>query len=85
MNINKNVSVWRGDYAPPTIYHLWIKSDGTQYIHNGEAWVSAIQIPVATETSDGLMSKEDKKSLNEMSDYMTDEDVQSLFNNIYSI
>jgi hypothetical protein len=38
MNINKNISVWRGDKTPPTIYHFWIKSDGTQLIYNGESW-----------------------------------------------
>ena len=27
-NINKNISVWRGDAAPPTDYHLWETSDG---------------------------------------------------------
>lgn len=32
MNINKNISVWRGDNPPPTDYHLWIKSDGTSFI-----------------------------------------------------
>ena len=32
MNINKNISVWRGDNTPPTDYHLWIKSDGTSLI-----------------------------------------------------
>ena len=32
MNINKNISVWRGNNTPPTDYHLWIKSDGTSFI-----------------------------------------------------
>ena len=27
-NINKNISVWRGDTTPPTDYHLWETSDG---------------------------------------------------------
>ncbi len=31
-NINKNISVWRGDSTPPTDYHVWIKSDGTLLI-----------------------------------------------------
>ena len=34
-NINKNVSVWRGDNTPPTDYHLWIKSDGNVFINSG--------------------------------------------------
>lgn len=31
-NINRNVSVWRGNNTPPTDYHLWIKDDGTTLI-----------------------------------------------------
>lgn len=27
-NINKNVSVWRGNSSPPTDYHVWIKESG---------------------------------------------------------
>ena len=27
-NLNKNISVWRGDSTPPTDYHLWETSDG---------------------------------------------------------
>ncbi len=38
MNINKNISVWRGDTTPPTEYHLWIKSDNTVYIFDGYEW-----------------------------------------------
>lgn len=29
MNLNKNISVWRGNSAPPTDYHLWEKEDGS--------------------------------------------------------
>lgn len=28
MNLNKNISVWRGNSTPPTDYHLWEKEDG---------------------------------------------------------
>lgn len=35
-NINKNVSVWRGNNTPPTDYHLWIKSDGNMFINDGQ-------------------------------------------------
>ncbi len=31
-NINRNVSVWRGNNAPPTDYHVWLKDDGTGLI-----------------------------------------------------
>ena len=39
VNINKNVSVWRGDNTPPTEYHFWIKSDGTQLVQIDDQWV----------------------------------------------
>ena len=29
MNLNKNISVWRGNDTPPTDYHLWEKEDGS--------------------------------------------------------
>lgn len=31
-NINRNISVWRGNDTPPTDYHLWVKDDGTTLI-----------------------------------------------------
>lgn len=34
MNINKNISVWRGNNTPPTKYHFWIKEDGSQFVQN---------------------------------------------------
>ena len=69
MNINKNISVWRGDSTPPTKYHLWIKSDGIQYIFNGSDWTKVLdQIPMAGQEIDGLMSKEDKIKLDELPD-----------------
>lgn len=39
VNINKNVSVWRGDTTPPTEYHFWIKPDGTQLVQIDDQWV----------------------------------------------
>ena len=35
MNLNKNISIWRGDSTPPTNYHFWIKSDGNVFINSG--------------------------------------------------
>ena len=32
-DINKNISVWRGNDTPPTDYHLWIKDDGSQFLN----------------------------------------------------
>jgi hypothetical protein len=31
MEINKNISVWRGSDTPPTNYHLWLKDDNKLY------------------------------------------------------
>lgn len=63
-NINKNVSVWRGNNTPPTDYHLWIKENGTQLIQNqDEEWVeiytprtevNALQITEVTPTDDTI-------------------------------
>lgn len=37
--MNKNISVWRGNEAPPTNYHVWIKEDNNIYIYDGTNWV----------------------------------------------
>lgn len=39
MNINKNISVWRGNDTPPTDYHLWIKDDGSQFLNINNKWI----------------------------------------------
>jgi hypothetical protein len=39
-NINKNVAVWRGSNTPPTIYHLWIKEDNSQWLYKDTGWVN---------------------------------------------
>lgn len=41
-NINKNVSVWRGDNTPPTEYHVWIKSNGSVLINKDGTWFTQI-------------------------------------------
>lgn len=38
MELNKNISIWRGSNTPPTNYHLWIKADNSIYLHNGTTW-----------------------------------------------
>lgn len=39
MNLNKNVSVWRGSDTPPTEYHLWVKNE-LLYIKDENDWKS---------------------------------------------
>lgn len=41
-NINKNISVWRGDNTPPTEYHVWIKSNGSVLINKDGTWFTQI-------------------------------------------
>ena len=36
--MNKNISLWRGNDSPPTIYHLWFKSDGKLYAYLNQQW-----------------------------------------------
>ena len=73
MNINKNISIWRGDSTPPTNYHFWIKSNGQQFTFNGERWVNYVEdIPTASLESKGLMSSQDKVNLEECVQHLED-------------
>lgn len=38
MDLNKNISVWRGNNTPPTDYHLWEKEDGSIYTKVESGW-----------------------------------------------
>lgn len=64
MNINKNVSIWRGDNTPPSQYHLWLRGDKI-YHNNGIEWVEN-KVDLASILKDGLMSKEDKEKLDSL-------------------
>lgn len=52
-NINKLISVWRGDNTPPTDYHLWEKSDGSILTKIENQW-KQLTSPVDKETLDDL-------------------------------
>lgn len=39
MELNKNISVWRGNNTPPTDYHLWEKEDGSLHTKINEEWL----------------------------------------------
>lgn len=41
MNINKNISIWRGNNTPPTKCHLWIKEDNTLWLYKDNQWVES--------------------------------------------
>ena len=64
MNINKNVSIWRGNNPPPSQYHLWQKDDVLLH-YNGLEWVEN-KVPMSSADQDGLMSKEDKEKLDSL-------------------
>lgn len=38
MELNKNISVWRGNNTPPTDYHLWEKEDGSLHTKINKEW-----------------------------------------------
>ena len=69
MNLNKNISIWRGDSTPPTNYHFWIKSNGQQFIFNGEKWVNYVEEQIDNKlkdyvTKDYLRNEVDKNTIN---------------------
>lgn len=39
MDLNKNISVWRGNNTPPTDYHLWERTDGSIYTRVDDSWL----------------------------------------------
>lgn len=65
-NINKNISVWRGNNTPPTGYHLWIKENGSQWVQNQDGeWieiytskteVSALKIEKVEPSNDTILT-----------------------------
>lgn len=63
-NINKNISVWRGNNTPPTEYHLWIKDDNSIWLYYQEQWHNITEyLQLATPEQNGLMSSSDKSKL----------------------
>ena len=64
MNLNKNISIWRGNNTPPSQYHLWLKGDKL-YHNNGIEWTEN-KVDLASLEGDGLMSKEDKEKLDDV-------------------
>lgn len=88
MDINKNVSIWRGSNTPPTQYHLWQRGDVLLH-HNGLEWVEN-KVPMASPNQNGLMSKEDKNRLDNLSDMAfqiqpaTNEEIVGIFEDVIS-
>ena len=64
MDLNKNISIWRGITTPPTSNHLWQK-DGKLYHYDGTSWKEN-EVDLSTGENDGLMSKEDKHRLDNL-------------------
>ena len=79
MDLNKNISIWRGNTTPPTSNHLWQK-DGKLYHYDGTSWKEN-EVDLSTEENDGLMSKEDKAKLDSY-EVVTDAEIESLFTKV---
>lgn len=58
-NLNKNISVWRGNNAPPTDYHLWEKTDGSIYTKIDDSWLQ-LTSPTDKNTLDTIKKIVDK-------------------------
>lgn len=41
--MNKNISIWRGDQAPPTKYHIWVKEDNSINIYRNGVWEKIVE------------------------------------------
>ena len=70
--MNKNVSLWRGDNAPSTNYHIWLKNDGKFYKYSNDSWK-----PITVNTED--VEKYIDQMLNNLSfdNYYTKEQIDN--------
>lgn len=59
MELNKNISVWRGNNAPPTDYHLWEKEDGSLHTKIDKEWLQ-LTSPLDKSTLDRIEQIADK-------------------------
>lgn len=55
-NLNKNISVWRGNNTPPTDYHLWEKTDGSIHTKIDNSWLQ-LTSPTDKNTLDRIADK----------------------------
>ena len=39
---NKQINIWRGSDAPPTLYHIWLFNESELKIYNGVEWITII-------------------------------------------
>lgn len=62
-NINKLISVWRGDNTPPTDYHLWQKSDGGLFTKIDNQWKQLISIEDKSKIEELTQSVEELSNL----------------------
>lgn len=62
MELNKNVSVWRGSETPPTDYHIWEKEDGSLYTKIDGEWISIVS-PTDKTTLEKEISKIDSEAV----------------------
>lgn len=70
--MNKNISIWRGSQAPPTIHHVWIKEDNSIYLHNGTDWEITIDKDIYDKVQEFINHQGHFPQVKPMSDGISD-------------
>ena len=67
---NKQISVWRGTDAPPTVHHIWLLNM-KMLIHNGTDWVTFVDDSATIEKVNQIIDRLDalELSLNSVNNY----------------
>ena len=55
---NKQVNIWRGTSAPPTIYHIWIKDNSKLLLFNGTEWITFVDDIAIIDTLNQIVEKQ---------------------------
>lgn len=65
--MNKNISVWRGNIAPPTNYHLWYNENDDQlYIQKGtDDWSIVIKSEETRKANEIIRQENEDKRVNQ--------------------
>lgn len=63
---NKQVSIWRGHDAPPTIYHLWFKDESQllRYDDTSQKWIIFLDGTYINETIADFLARLQNYSIN---------------------
>ena len=83
MNINRNVSVWRGNQYPPTNYHVWIKESGDVYVNINGTYVLQISPALGDTINVSVLSDNYNLILQDAINWLTFYGVKDLNLNIH--